>query len=433
MGTYTDFTIANYPLVQSKSSVVPEIMTVFRETDKHVFSRKISDRNRLIWGDSTLQESEEVESATTYVCEAEAAIDRLNIMGYTLKRIKRDYETIRNEELTSYVHSLKNNPEDSFYQDQVNLLKSLTFDAYSEALKYIIKHELQPYLFDDCDDPALPNTVRYILSQNEEYYLGFFSHDIRCLIRCGLELVPSSSKLIQDVTELVDGEFYRSDESICQNSIDSLTLGQLDNFKIIVLTEGVTDTQVLRDSLELLYPHLYDFYSFIDFASAKAPGGAGRLASLVKGFAASGIGNKVIAIFDNDSAARDVLRQFEKLQLPTNIAILRYPDLALLSNYPTLGPSGNSDLDVNGLAASIELYFGTDILNQSNENLMPVQWKGYIQSIEQYQGEVTCKDQLKTAFKHKLSIAQKDKNTLNSQDWNGIDAILKVIFGAFSN
>ena len=33
MGTYTELTVAGYPLITSKSAVVPEVMTVFRESD----------------------------------------------------------------------------------------------------------------------------------------------------------------------------------------------------------------------------------------------------------------------------------------------------------------------------------------------------------------------------------------------------------------
>ena len=33
MGSYTELTVAGYPLVTSKSEVVPEVMTVFREKD----------------------------------------------------------------------------------------------------------------------------------------------------------------------------------------------------------------------------------------------------------------------------------------------------------------------------------------------------------------------------------------------------------------
>ena len=74
MGTYTDFSVAGYPLINSKSAVVPEAMTVFRESDKQVFSRKLGDRNPLVWGDAYADEADEVETATLYVCSTDAVI-----------------------------------------------------------------------------------------------------------------------------------------------------------------------------------------------------------------------------------------------------------------------------------------------------------------------------------------------------------------------
>lgn len=433
MGTYTDFSIAGYPLIESKSAVIPEVMTVFRETDKRVITRKLADRNPLVWGDAYAEEADEEETATLYVCDTEAAIARLDVMGFTLRRARSEYEEGRQARLAMYQEWAENKPDPQWFADEAKLIESLTFEEYLKALHQVILEGLRPKPFDDHKKPELSSAVRYILDDNDDFYFGFFSTDIRCLIRSACEVSPRPSELMQDITDLVEGGYYEPDEPVCQNSIDLLTLGHLENFKRIVLTEGVTDAQVLRDSLKVLYPHLADYYSFLDFAGAKVPGGAGQLASLVKGFAASGIGNQIIAIFDNDSAARDAMRPLYQLRLPSNIAILKYPDIPLLKNYPTIGPSGNSNLDVNGLAASIELYFGADVLSQPDGCMAPVQWKGYIQSIERYQGEVTGKNELQTAFAHKLSRAQTDAQARAQQDWSGIDAILRAIFRAFND
>jgi hypothetical protein len=83
---------------------------------------------------------------------------------------------------------------------------------------------------------------------------------------------------------------------------------------------------------------------------------------LVKAFLATGITNRVIALFDNDTAAQEARRALANVSIPENIAVLAYPALDLLRDYPTLGPGGLTSLDVNGLAASIELYLGKDVL-----------------------------------------------------------------------
>lgn len=433
MGTYTDFSVADYPLINSKSAVVPEAMTVFRESDKRVFSRKLGDRNQLVWGDVYADEADKVETATVYVCSTDSVIARLEVMGFTINRVRRDFESGRQGELAMYQEWATDKPDTPWLADKVKLIESLSFDEYLGALRQVLLEGLRPKPFDDDEKPGLSAAVRHILDDNDDYLFGFFASDIRCLIRAACEVAPKPSVVIQDITDLINGGYYAPEEPICQQSIDSLMLGHIENSNRIVLTEGSTDTKVLKASLRLLYPHLSAYYSFLDFDTARVPGGAGQLASLVKGFAAAGIGNRIIAIFDNDSAARDAMRSLTQLRLPSNIAVLIYPDIELLRSYPTLGPSGNTNLDVNGLAASIELYFGSDVLRRPDGLLAPVQWKGYIEPVTSYQGEVIGKAELQTAFLRKLTIAESDPAEHARQDWSGIDAILRVIFGAFKD
>jgi hypothetical protein len=297
----------------------------------------------------------------------------------------------------------------------------------------VLAEGLTPQSFDYDEKPGLSPAVRYILDDHDNFHFGFFATDVRCLIRAVCEVARSPSEVIQDITDLVDGGYYAHEEPVCQQSIESLTLGQLENSNRIVLTEGSTDTQVLKASLRLLYPHLFPYYSFLDFDSTRVQGGAGQLALLVKGFAAAGIGNRIIAIFDNDAAARDAMRSLTQLHIPANISVLSYPDIELLHSYPTIGPSGSTNLDVNGLAGSIELYLGTDVLRRADGSLAPVQWKGFVQPISCYQGEVLGKTELQAAFFRKLTKAESDPAEQARQDWTGIDAILRVIFRAFND
>lgn len=431
MGTYTDFSVAGYPLLNSKSAVVPEAMTIFQETDRRVGSRLLGDRNALVWGDAYADSAEEREIATQYVCDTEAAIARLDVMGFTLDRAAREFEDGRRDELETYREWAKDEPDRPWCTDKIALLESLSFNTYLDALRTVITEGLRPEPFDDNKRPGLPAAVRHILGDNDEFLLGFFANDVRCLVRAACEVAPKPSTVVQDITDLVSGGYYASDEPVCQRAIESLILGHLENSSRIVLTEGSTDAQFLKASLDLLYPHLSGYYSFLDFDSSRVPGGAGQLASLVKGFAAAGIGNRIIALFDNDSAARDARRSLAQIQLPPNIVVLAYPEIAFLREYPTLGPSGFSNLDVNRLAASIELYLGEDVLRRPDGTLAPIQWKGFIESVGCYQGEVVGKGELQAAFLRKLAEAKSDPSSRAKQDWTGIESILQAIFRAF--
>ena len=124
--------------------------------------------------------------------------------------------------------------------------------------------------------------------------------------------------------------------------------------------------------MRILFPHLLDYYSFLDFETGKVPGGAANLANLVKAFAAAGIVNRVVAVFDNDTAAESSLASLRTVALPTNIQTRQLPSLPALSTYPTLGPTGMSLTNVNGLSASLDLYLGNDVRSYEGA-LSPVQ------------------------------------------------------------
>lgn len=203
--------------------------------------------------------------------------------------------------------------------------------------------------------------------------------------------------------------------------------------KIIVITEGETDRWVLKRSLRLLYPHLFEYFHFLDFKETKVEGGAGHLANIVKAFAAAGIINKIIAIFDNDTAAESAIRGLSTGRLPKNIVIRKYPPLALADNYPTQGPTGITCMNVNGLAGSIELYLGRDILQNPDSSLMPVQWKGFDSKLNKYQGEIINKFDLQSKFKQKLSVCESEPLRIPEFDWTGIRSILNEIRTAFSD
>jgi hypothetical protein len=262
---------------------------------------------------------------------------------------------------------------------------------------------------------------------------GFPGYDCRSYLRAALEVAGGGGQLTLDLTELVDGEYANADEELCSWSRRELADDFVINHKIVVLTEGKTDRAVLEGAFRLLYPHLAEFYSFTDFDGARASGGAGTQVNTLKAFIGAGIVNRIIAIFDNDTAAHVATRSLRGIRLPETVRVLLYPDLDLARNYPTLGPQGISSMDVNGLATGIELYLGEDVLRQTDGTLTPVQWRGYDQSIRQYQGEVLNKDELHQKFAEKLQACQADPTRIADYDWSGVRAILNAIRMAFAS
>lgn len=160
-------------------------------------------------------------------------------------------------------------------------------------------------------------------------------------------------------------------------------------------------------------------------------GGAGRLASMVKSFSGAGIINKVVAVFDNDTAALSALEGIQNTRIPDNIKIYTLPNIGILEDYPTIGPSGMVNMNVNGLAGSIETYLGNSSLTNADGNFYPIQWKGLISGLQKYQGEITQKDEIQKKFKEQLVACKKDSSLIKDYDWSGIKSIFEGIFKLF--
>jgi hypothetical protein len=238
-----------------------------------------------------------------------------------------------------------------------------------------------------------------------------------------------------DATRLVEDDLGEGEDpaKISSEALATLRTQAGSHAPIVVLTEGRTDAEFLSAALELLLPHLTDVVRFLDY-DERPEGGAGALVRLVRSFAAAGIANRVVAVFDNDAAAADALRSLAIDRLPDNITVRRFPDIERLRRYPTLGPptaeypTGTRELsDVNGLAGSIELYLGVDVLTDASGELSPVQWRAFIPGIGRYQGEVLDKRRIQEAFRARVRSGRKDRTRVQTGDWSGLQAILSEL------
>lgn len=167
----------------------------------------------------------------------------------------------------------------------------------------------------------------------------------------------------------------------------------------IILTEGITDIETLKKALHVIYPKLESNVRFLD-TSFRPETNSAAVVKMIKSFAAAGISNRILAILDNDAAASEAMTNLPRI-LPNNIKVIQYPELDLMRSYPTIGPQGEINMNVNGLAGSIEMYMGKDILTDNDGNLELVQWGGYMNRVKKYQGSLINKDTVNNRFKGK--------------------------------
>lgn len=423
MGTYTSLNIASYEVITTKSFVNPVVMTIFRESDKQVFEQKPAD----------IDDNPENELYTETICRYSSTVgnikQRLDVMGFSLEKTKADLTRsiekiiaeidIKIDEYDDDNESLKN---------QKHLLKNSSFNDWLHAFSFIIKNKTQ-YWHNKFPENT-PPLVYYIFTNDDDEF-SFPCSDIRFFIRYFLEVSNVNDLVIQDISHLVGSGYYDINDEVCKDAVEALTIDYPVNSKIIVITEGSTDRLVLESALHLLYPHLAEYYSFIDFEISNSAGGVSTLVSAVKAFVGSGIANRVIAVFDNDTAATVAQKSLIKTTLPQNIKVISYPNIDYAKSYPTIGPTGISKTNINGLACSIELYMGIDVLTVNGE-LTPIQWKGYDESIKKYQGEILHKRELLEAFKQKIEKSKIDNDYMLQADWSGLKFIWQQIFLCFT-
>lgn len=422
MGSYAECWVSKLYVGSSKNDVDPSLMQLFRATDKKVItSNKANLPNQLSrWAEYI----EEDVNVVFYSAPARVVKARLELIGYSLENSKKAYACYLDGEISRYEEWSEKGHGEAF-KPTLNILREMDLDKWLSTLKKIHDQGLTRKKYSEDDDGTL---LSYMLRED---WHGFPGVDINVALRLALEVIPENENFIYDVTDLILGEYFDVCEDLVEYATNISLQEYYNNGKCIILTEGKSDTLVLSESLNLLYPYLADYFTFMDFDGAKVGGGAGSLANMVKSFSGAGIINKVVAVFDNDTAAHAALKGLKKAKISNNIKIFTLPDIGILNDYPTIGPSGMVNMNVNGLAGSIEPYLGQECLLDPEGEYYPIQWTGLDTGLQKYQGEITEKDRVQKKFKDKLKFCVEDKSSIDKFDWSGVKAILDGIFNLF--
>src|SRR6516225_6366879 len=367
MGSYAECWLESLYIGKTKEYVDPDLMALFRASDKRKHRTLVKDLPRPMhqWADYVEDPSEDV-TVVYYSAPAFLVKERLELQGYTLETAKRAFMKRMKATFRFYASGIAIKEMREYYEHKATLLKGLNVEKWLAALRHIKETGVEP----DTSGPEKPEkTFEDYMLQHDWY--GFDGVDLNVPLRLALEVCDEKDNLIYDLTDLISQECYEDQDFVALTS-DRSADEHTSRSKIIVLTEGRSDGWILSESMRLLYPHLADYFTFMDFETARVDGGVSHLARYVKSFAGVGIVNKVIAVFDNDTAGEEAIRSLRKITLPGNLCVLKLPNLKTLRKYPTIGPSGPVTMNVNGMAASIELYLGEDVLRDKGK-LTPVQ------------------------------------------------------------
>ena len=165
-------------------------------------------------------------------------------------------------------------------------------------------------------------------------------------------------------------------------------IGSKPHDRVLIVTEGKSDTNIIKKSLAMLRPHLEDFFTFIDMSENYPFTGVGNLSNFYMGMLKIGILNNVIVLFDNDAEGVAKFEDARRLSELRNIKPVKLPHLPSLVHFHTIGPTGEQYADINGRAASIECFLD---LGWSSCREPSVRWTSYLKSADTYQGELLDK------------------------------------------
>ena len=439
MGSYATLSLGSLELGSTKDDIDPGLIWIFRPSDKR--TRRLDQRDRQHLSkyveEDCIDEYDESNPfiVVEYRCSASAARDRLDLKGFTYEVAEAYFQKALEAEIRRYEEYISDSRFTGIshiYTEWLYVLQSLSINSWLEAFIRIKEEQLTRAMLEELPegDNQLP-LLRYMIEGWAGFY-GFPGVDYRHFVRVVLETTSSQDDLTYDLSDLVAGGWIDGASNLVAEAENLMNEEFLLSQRVIVLTEGDTDRMILERSLSLLYPHLVEYFHFFDFTGRKIGGGAGELANLVKAFAAADVRHRILALFDNDTAAKAALSHLDTDSLPSNIAVRHYPTIPLAKDYPTVGPSGEARMDVNGLAGSIELYLGQDVLKDNDGALSPVQWTGYDRKLRAYQGELLDKQVVLQRFAARLARFETHPEHIPQYDWEGLEAIIDTMRKAFN-
>lgn len=434
MGRSSVCWLGNVQVGETRYDVDPQLMRLFRRQEKVVSSpnHQLPQILRDHW--AGILEDDPDTRIVFYSAPVGVVRDRLDLFGYTAENVRSLFDQGRVgilrqlEQRANKGQALVSGYFENL-QKEMEVLNTISLEVWQENFIKIVARGLETDDRAMIDGPDQGTVLGYMLSH--ELY-GFPYPDDAAFLRSIAEAMTEDVYLTYDLTDLISGKIFHVDTDFVELVHGSARNEFSSQSRIVVLTEGSTDAWILSESLRLLFPHLRDYYSFMEFEGLRVGGGTGNLVNLVKAFAGSGIVNRTVAVFDNDTAGEKAIKSLSDLNLPSNIRLLKLPDLDFLRDYPTLGPTGKTRMDVNGLAASIELYLGSEVLSETSGSLIPVQWTGFDSSLGRYQGEVLDKRRIQAKYKERLRRAKTNPNSLEDEDWQHMRLVLKQVFAAFN-
>lgn len=324
---------------------------------------------------------------------------RLDLLGYTLQNIRIMYEKAYDhycDGMGEYAKTVLTFDEYFSVFSKINLSKVDTLTEYDD---WDFGEYVSKCIFEDKEIQRILKKYRDGRDYDGEFYESL---DVRILIRVLCEN-PSATVLPLQwyIADHIESEWSTAEE---------LAPKLEDKDRILIITEGRSDTSILQIAIKKLFPAISDFFCFIDMEKDYPFTGTGNLFNFASGLTKTKIQNKTVIVFDNDGEGNSSYQKCkEKLEAIPNLKYYRLPDMDEFKSFLTIGPTGESYQDINGKAVSIECFLDLSFYASITPK---VKWSIYNEKSNQYQGALISKDTYTRIFKKNLENAQYNTDKL---------------------
>lgn len=337
--------------------------------------------------DSEEDEDASPVTAKSYGCTLEMAADRLVLLGFAYQSVRDDYERAR-----EIREGIPRHPEIPIPPDP-------PFDVLSAAIRQLDIGTITPRhprrgagsparqvaervaaAVGVCSDGDLARTVDW-------YEMRFNELDPYTLLQI----------LAQDPRNVDLELIWHPHNEVIYGFLEEehIQVGEPRRNRFLIVTEGSSDTAIIRRALELTRGHVASFFDFVDMESDYPFTGTGNLHNFYLGLVKIAVQNNVLFIYDNDTEGSLKLAAASQLDAPANMRVMKLPDMDCFRDFLTVGPTGEHRADINGKAVSIECFLD---LGWDSTGEPRVRWTGFNRSAADYQGEIEDKTRFVRTF-----------------------------------
>ena len=334
MGSYNSLSLLNYNIEWNKNFLIG-CGFLFREEDRKIKQAEGGDEYPIY--SKKLQDVKEI----------------LDLNGYTLNNIEPEILRITN-----------------------NKLALNQFIAILSITDFNLEINITDLTWTDCELTKFihktPQAFKLFKEAINDDFFNFQELNPYYVIRCLAETDNYAEKeLIWNYYDLVLGGWIE-EKDLCVGESSS---------RFLILTEGKTDTNILKFSIEKLRPDISDFFYFVDMDNHPF-GGIKDIVKFCKGLKNIQHFGDTLVILDNDITGNEAKKKIDEINLPPNFKVLTLPEHKEFLRFPTKGTDGDTLMNINGSAVSIESFLDFNSLKQN----VFTRWTQWNEKAKKYQG-----------------------------------------------